>query len=503
MRRFNSARCRYLHRQSAAFQVNRKQHMATLERLASGSCEITRTEYNSAAAERALGSLDPPACSSRPRLRAPANWIHGERLTFDENLSPLFREREVRFGTDDNDDFDLASIEPSSSLSVAAGRMLHATVAFNRIGNARTLLAAGAEPEQYWRGQTPLFTSASIGNVSMVRLLHEHNASLDHPAVTSAGIPVLAPLHAAAAQGHTNVVRYMLDNRVDIEQPRESFHPHDTMTKNFAGSAGATALWLACGSGHASTVQFLLARGARVDAADDARMTPLHAACGAGHDEVAHLLLDNGASIDSLADGGTPLMSACAAGHAECVRVLLKAGADPFKEFGVAYTRRIVQALRMTDTAYECAFDNGHREVVGILRDTPQYPTSFAVRSVWQGTPPSSPEKLRSKRAKPAKPQRTTPMRDRAEKAGVSDKMRATPPGVRELIIAAGPDSSSPVRWAKLQLHAVQKANRQVVARAEREQPRNSDQKREVQIADAERKRTQRGKRKLTLPLLP
>ena len=251
-----------------------------IRRLASGGYWVKIEEwYNSAPAERALGSLDSPACSSRPRLKAPAEWIHGERLKFDENLSLLFNEREVRFGTDDNDDFDLASIEPSSSLPVAAGRMLHATVAFNRIGNARTLLAAGAEPEQYWRGQTPLFTSASIGNVSMVRLLHEHNASLDHPAVTSAGIPVLAPLHAAAAQGHTNVVRYMLDNRVDIEQPRESFHPHDTMTKNFAGSAGATALWLACGSGHASMAQFLLARGARVDAADDARMTPLHAAC--------------------------------------------------------------------------------------------------------------------------------------------------------------------------------------------------------------------------------
>ena len=146
---------------------------------------------------------------------------------------------------------------------------------------------------------------------------------------------------------------------MDIEQPRESFHPHDTMTKNFAGSAGATALWVACGSGHASMAQFLLARGARVDAADDAQMTPLHAACAAGHDEVARLLLDNGASINSLADGGTPLMSACAAGHAECVRVLLKAGADPFKEFGVAYTRRHhTQGMRWTDNAYECAFNN-------------------------------------------------------------------------------------------------------------------------------------------------
>ena len=37
----------------------------------------------------------------------------------------------MRFGTGDNDDFDLASIEPSSSLPVCGGRMLHATVAFN------------------------------------------------------------------------------------------------------------------------------------------------------------------------------------------------------------------------------------------------------------------------------------------------------------------------------------------------------------------------------------
>ena len=183
--------------------------------------------------------------------------------------------------------------------------------------------------------------------------------------------------------------------------------------------------------------------------------------------------------------------------------MLLNAGADPFKDVWVDDTRRGKKGLRTVENAYLSAFHNGHREVVGILRETPQYATSrFAVRGVMQGTPPSSPDKLRSKRAKPAKPQRTTPMRDRAEKAGVSDKMRATPPGVRELI-AAGPDSSSPVRRAKLQLHAVQKANRQVVARAEREQPRNADQKREVQTVDAERKRTQRGKRKLTLPLLP
>ena len=56
-------------------------------------------------------------------------------------------------------------------------------VAFNRIANALTLLAAGADAGHYWQGQTPRFASTSIGNVSLVRLLHEHNASLDHQAV--------------------------------------------------------------------------------------------------------------------------------------------------------------------------------------------------------------------------------------------------------------------------------------------------------------------------------
>ena len=88
----------------------------------------------------------------------------------------------MRFGPDDADDFDLASI-PSRDLPVITMHMLHAVVAFNRIANALTLLAAGADAGHYWRGQTPLFTSASIGNVSLVRLLHEHNASLDHQAV--------------------------------------------------------------------------------------------------------------------------------------------------------------------------------------------------------------------------------------------------------------------------------------------------------------------------------
>jgi len=64
-------------------------------------------------------------------------------------------------------------------------------------------------------------------------------------------------------------------------------------------------------------------------------------------------------------------------------------------------------------------------------------------------------------------------MRERAEKAGVSDKLTATPPGVRETI-ATGSPSSSPVRRAKAQLLKVQKANHKIVDRAELQHPRNA-----------------------------
>ena len=49
----------------------------------------------------------------------------------------------------------------------------------------------------------------------------------------------------------------------------------------------------------ASTVQFLLARGALLDSTDDAQMTPLHATCAraAGHDEVARFWTMEQASI--------------------------------------------------------------------------------------------------------------------------------------------------------------------------------------------------------------
>jgi ankyrin repeat protein len=57
--------------------------------------------------------------------------------------------------------------------------------------------------------------------------------------------------------------------------------------------------------------------------------TPLHYACTNGHLNIAEFLLDKGASVDALSPNGTtPIMMAIRAGNIQLVRLLLDRGAD-------------------------------------------------------------------------------------------------------------------------------------------------------------------------------
>ena len=424
------------------------------------------------------------ATLARPALTAPDKWICGEDFTFDGDLADQFKEREVRFGSE----YDLSQV-PCGDQRLVYMALLHLAVTFNRVSNVRTLLAAGADAGHYWRGQTPLFTAARFGHIWLVRILHEQSASLDHPAVTSKGQPVLAPLHAAAAKGHTNVVRYLLSHGADVEQPRGAFQPHDVMTLQLSGSAGSSALWVACSNGCVSTAQFLLSHGAQIGSTDDAGRTPLHAACSAGHSEVVRLLLENGASHDVVSwDDMTPLMQACAEGHCECVRVLLEAGADPFRFYHVSKHLK-------GQPDHVNAYSFGNREVVDYIRGLPTYVAYIAAQRAFvvdpTRSPPSSPQTKRQR-----KPQRLTPLGDRAMKVGVSHKLQATPPGIRETIHTGSP-SSSVVQGAKKKLQAVQTANHQIVSRAEQRNPRNLEIKRAGDKRAAAQKQVRRATKRL------
>jgi uncharacterized protein len=127
------------------------------------------------------------------------------------------------------------------------------------------------------------------------------------------------PLMFASREGHTEVVRWLLDEGAALDT-------RDTK--------GITALWFACSMGHTPVVRLLLERGGDPTIAPDIYgWTPLITASQDGHLEVVRLLLGhpsvNAAINQRDRDGETALYSACYWGHGGSARVLLESGADP------------------------------------------------------------------------------------------------------------------------------------------------------------------------------
>ncbi|XP_008837693.1 ankyrin repeat domain-containing protein 27 isoform X1 [Nannospalax galili] len=87
---------------------------------------------------------------------------------------------------------------------------------------------------------------------------------------------------------------------------------------------GQTPLHVAALCGQASLIDFLVSKGAMVNATDYHGSTPLHLACQKGCQSVTLLLLHYKASTEVLDNNGnTPLHLACTYGHEDCVKALV------------------------------------------------------------------------------------------------------------------------------------------------------------------------------------
>ncbi|CAA3017129.1 tankyrase-1 [Olea europaea var. sylvestris] len=133
----------------------------------------------------------------------------------------------------------------------------------------------------------------------------------------------LRPLVAAAESGDLNALCQALDNfDGSIDEPVED---------------GDTVLHLTCLYGHLSCVQFLLERGANLEAKDEDGAIPLHDSCAGGYTQVVQLLL-NGANDPERVkrmlqtvdvEGDTPLHHAARGEYDDVIRLLLAHGASP------------------------------------------------------------------------------------------------------------------------------------------------------------------------------
>ena len=149
------------------------------------------------------------------------------------------------------------------------------------------------------------------------------------------------PLHYASNQGHTSIVKSLLDAGVDI---------------NRQDQYGRSPIQLAAMYGHVATVRVMLSYGANVNVIDRWGKSPLDSAESRGYYKIAVLLLYDGATPNPNDSYLHALLCAAAAyGYSEVVLKLIRAGAEPQKkdEYGI--------------TPFQTAKQAGHEKTAQIL----------------------------------------------------------------------------------------------------------------------------------------
>lgn len=199
----------------------------------------------------------------------------------------------------------------------------------NALATLEILLKVGASPfaQAYGDGGTPLAVALFWGHCALAERLAK---------------PVIAPsnLRVAAGLGRRDLIETFFERnglRSEAGWHREFHRPHSGFPPWRPGDKPAEilaeALTYAARSGRIEAMDFLLARGAAIDA-EPCNGAALHWAVARKQVEAAGWLIDHGADINRRAGFGgtravTPLHVAAAwDGSPDCARLLLERGAD-------------------------------------------------------------------------------------------------------------------------------------------------------------------------------
>ncbi len=188
----------------------------------------------------------------------------------------------------------------------------------------------------------------------------------------------MTPLHLAARDGQTEVVRFIVEMGSDISErviddvlyvARMSVHSNEAIYKMIydyrlkivrpsvdSSDDVNEVLLVSAENGDLASVVKALEAGADPDVMDGRGMRPLLWAALRGHFEIVKHLLDHGADLHktNTADW-TALMEASMGGHLEIVKLLLERGAD------------VNAKTFVSGTALMFSAGNGHIEVVKSL----------------------------------------------------------------------------------------------------------------------------------------
>ena len=126
---------------------------------------------------------------------------------------------------------------------------------------------------------------------------------------------MVTPLLEAAKNGHTDIVRLLLDKGAK---------------PNISDDYGESPLKAAAYEGYKEVIKLLIDSGADPNMVDGNFDSALHEAASMGHNDVIQLLLDIGVNPNiSNRWGDEPLHNAARHGHIGIIQLLLNIGADP------------------------------------------------------------------------------------------------------------------------------------------------------------------------------
>ncbi|KAM0907959.1 hypothetical protein ACQ4PT_015781 [Festuca glaucescens] len=178
------------------------------------------------------------------------------------------------------------------------------------------------EDRDRWPPEARFLVAAHHGDIRNIKKIAKELDVQGHgiPAtVASTTYLGMNALHAAGGRGRLPAYQYLVEEvGMDVDKP-------DT-AQDFTPVAHAVT------NGCLPAIKYLVNHGADVhQQRSKGNITLLHTAALLGYSEIVEFLLSRGADVDAISDLGTPLAVAALRGYASIVKILLQNNADPNK----------------------------------------------------------------------------------------------------------------------------------------------------------------------------
>ncbi|MBC8276917.1 MAG: ankyrin repeat domain-containing protein [FCB group bacterium] len=254
----------------------------------------------------------------------------------------------ARNGRDDVVSYLLTKGVPVDGKNTDGSTSLQLAAINGRLGCAELLAAAGAEIDaRDNENTTPLHVACQNGRLDVVMFLEtmgadvfvqdDNGMSALHWAAYNNRLDVAAylidekkfdinvlkvgirgshstPMHGAAAYGHPEMVKYLIDKGADV---------------NIANDFGFTPILGAASGGKVECMQYLVEAGADINMKLPQGESLIHLAAQSGNLDMVKMLVDNGADINQRTDyGRIPLINALYSEQLEAIKYLVEHGAN-------------------------------------------------------------------------------------------------------------------------------------------------------------------------------